>query len=120
MTLSTSAVAVCCSSNSLSSLRSPQLIEQPHVLDGDNGLFGEVHHQLDLLVGERPYVLPTDDENPNRNSFGGRQPKGGTHVANSARASTYIPVALKIVDVDNLAFEHHPPERRSRPGFRPE
>ena len=29
-----------------------QLVEQPRVLDGDDGLGGEVLHQLDLLVGE--------------------------------------------------------------------
>ena len=31
-----------------------QLIEQPGVLDGDDGLIGEILHQLNLLVGERP------------------------------------------------------------------
>src|SRR5262245_58130264 len=30
-----------------------QLLEQPHVLDGNDGLVGEGCHQLDLLVGER-------------------------------------------------------------------
>ena len=35
MTLSTSEVAVCCSSDSA------QLVEQPGVLDGDDGLVGE-------------------------------------------------------------------------------
>ena len=31
-----------------------QLVEQPRVLDGDDGLSGEVRDQRDLLVGERP------------------------------------------------------------------
>ena len=54
MTLSTSAVAVCCCrSKSLSR----QLVEQPRVLDRDDRLVGEVLDQLDLLVGERPHVL---------------------------------------------------------------
>ena len=39
-----------------------QLVEQPRVLDGDDGLGGEVLHQLDLLVGERPYLLAVDGE----------------------------------------------------------
>ena len=34
-----------------------QFIEQPRVLDGDDGLGGEVLHQLDLLVGERADFL---------------------------------------------------------------
>ena len=39
-----------------------QLVEQPRVLDGDDGLRGEVLHQLDLLVGERPHLLAIDDD----------------------------------------------------------
>src|SRR5262249_56637086 len=34
-----------------------QFVEQPRILDGDNGLSGEVRYQLDLLVGERPHLL---------------------------------------------------------------
>ena len=56
MTLSTSAVAVCCCSDFA------QLVEQPRVLDGDDGLRGEVLHQLDLLVGERANLLAVDDD----------------------------------------------------------
>ena len=57
MTSSTSAVAVCCSSDSVrSSVRWLQLVEQPRVLDGDDGLVGEGRHQLDLLVGERAHL----------------------------------------------------------------
>ena len=54
MTLSTSAVAVCCCSDFA------QLVEQPRVLDGDDGLGGEVRDQLDLLVSERPDLLAVD------------------------------------------------------------
>src|SRR5262249_1462744 len=34
--------------------RFAQLVEQPRVLDGNDGLGGEVFDQLDLLVRERP------------------------------------------------------------------
>ena len=47
ITLSTSAVAVCCCK------RFAQLVEQAGVLDRDDGLVGEVGDQLDLLIGER-------------------------------------------------------------------
>ena len=40
--------------------RFAQLVEQPRVLDGDDGLVGEVADQLDLLVGERPHLLSID------------------------------------------------------------
>ena len=36
--------------------------EQPRVLDRDDGLVGEVCHQLDLLVGKRPHLLAEDGE----------------------------------------------------------
>ena len=51
MTLSTSAVAVCCSSASREiAVPRLHLLEQPHVLDGDHSLIGEGLHELDLLV----------------------------------------------------------------------
>jgi hypothetical protein len=49
MTLSTSAVAVCCCRDF------PQLIGQTGVLDRYHRLAGEVRHQFDLLLGERTH-----------------------------------------------------------------
>ena len=54
MTLSTSAVAVCCCE------RLAQLIKQARVLDGDDGLSGEVSDELDLLCGKGPNFLPVN------------------------------------------------------------
>ena len=52
MTLSTSAVAVCCCNDS------PQLVEQSkHVLDSDDGLGRKVLHKFDLFVGEGANLL---------------------------------------------------------------
>ena len=42
--------------------RFAQLIEQPRVLDGDDGLRGKVRDKLDLLVGKRSYLLAVDDD----------------------------------------------------------
>ena len=39
-----------------------QLVEQPRVLDGDDGLYGKVLDQLDLLVGEWANLLSRDRE----------------------------------------------------------
>ena len=64
--LSTSAVAVCCSSDSLRSSCAPQLVEQPRVLDRDHGLSGELLDQLDLLVGERPHLVAADQDGAER------------------------------------------------------
>ncbi len=39
-----------------------QFVEQPRVLDGDDGLLGKVGDQLDLLVGERTDLVPEDGD----------------------------------------------------------
>ena len=50
MTLSTSAVAVCCA-------RFAQLIEQARILDGDDRLVGEARQEFNLLVSKQPNRL---------------------------------------------------------------
>ena len=62
MTLSTSAVAVCCWR------RFAQLVEQPRVLDGDDRLRSEVLDQLDLLIGEWPHFLAINEIAPTSSS----------------------------------------------------
>jgi hypothetical protein len=49
--------------------RFAQLVEQSGVLDGDDGLLGEIAHQLDLLVAERSDLLTVDDESPDQLAF---------------------------------------------------
>src|SRR6516165_10823016 len=41
--------------------RLPQFAQQSRILDGDNGLRGEVLHEFDLLVREGTYFLPIDN-----------------------------------------------------------
>ena len=60
MTLSTSAVAVCCCSDSRDRRCVPQLVEQPRVLDGDDGLGSEVLYQSYLFISERPNFSAVD------------------------------------------------------------
>ena len=63
ITRSTSDVAVCCSSNfgevggALA-----QFVEQPRVLDGDDGLGGEILYQFDLLVSKGTNFLAVQAE----------------------------------------------------------
>ena len=49
-------MAVCCCSEFA------QLVEQARVFDGDDRLSGEALYQLNLLVGERAYLLAVDGE----------------------------------------------------------
>src|SRR5262245_57154852 len=39
-----------------------EIVEQPRVLDGDDGLRSEVLDQIDLLIGERPHLLSVDHD----------------------------------------------------------
>ena len=55
ITFRMSAVAVRCSSASLG------FVEQPHVLDRDDGLVGEGHDEGDLLVVERDGISARGD-----------------------------------------------------------
>ena len=65
-------MAVCCSSASVrsvvrsvrSSSALAQFFEQPRILDGDDCLAGKTLDQLDLLIGERSYLLPIDSDGP--------------------------------------------------------
>src|SRR5262245_51083137 len=45
--------------------RFAQLMEETGVLDSDHGLGSEVRYQLDLLLGERPYLLSVDRDDAN-------------------------------------------------------
>ena len=58
MTLSTSAVAVCCCKDWTDHACGLHFVEQAHVLNGDHRLVGEGLDQLDLLLGEWPYGSP--------------------------------------------------------------
>ena len=44
----------------------PQLVEQPRVLDGDNGLIGEILNQFDLLISEWAYLLSVNGNYPDQ------------------------------------------------------
>src|SRR5262249_4963387 len=46
--------------------RLSQFVEQPRVLDGDDGLRGEIGDQLDLLVGKGAYLLAVDGDDANQ------------------------------------------------------
>ena len=60
MTLQHSLVAVWYSSDSSGRASIAQLAEQPRVLHRDHRLSREVLQQRDLLVGERPHLLPVE------------------------------------------------------------
>ena len=58
-----------------------QFFEQPHVLDGDDGLGGKGFEKFDLLLGERADLHAADMNRPDRNSLA--QQRRGKHRPNT-------------------------------------
>src|SRR5262249_33045405 len=69
--------------------RFAQLVEQACVLDGDNGLVGEGHDQVDLLLGEWTYGFALYDDDSDRWTFA---QKGDTEQGRKAAK----PLALMV------------------------
>ena len=97
MTWSTSEVAVCCSSASVRSVGAlTQFVEQPRVLDGDDGLGSEVLDQRDLLISERTNFLAVNDERPiSLFSFSIGTPRQCPYPSNST-AATILRIAFSV------------------------
>ena len=66
MILSPSAVAVCCWRFGEIGRAPAQFVEQPRVLDGDDGLAGEIGEQRDLFIREGTNFLTEDRDDPNQ------------------------------------------------------
>ena len=67
MTCNTSVVAVWRSSDFSEIIGAlTQFVEQPRILDGDDGLSGEVPDQFDLLVGEGTDFLAGQGKGPDQ------------------------------------------------------
>ena len=90
MTLSTSAVAVCCCSDSLRSSRAlPDLIEQADVLDRDHGLVGKGLEKLDLVVGEWSGSGARDPDGADRDAVAQHR-----HAKDAPIAAERAPISL--------------------------
>src|SRR5262249_11714982 len=101
--------------------RLPQLIEQPRVLDGDDGLVGETLDQFDLLVGEQPHLLASKCDYPDQLIV--LEHWDGKHSPISAEFDTdsHERIALDVGryrrdvgDVGDLFCGCHKPKRRIR------
>ena len=111
-------MAVCCCR--IADLVRAQLAEQPRVLDGDHGLRGEVLHQLDLLVGERPDFLAVDADAPISSSSLsiGTDKQRASAAKLDASDANWIPIAIgrssDVGNVHDLLRCAQPTERRLR------
>src|SRR6185436_5151569 len=77
-----------------------QLREQADVLDRDHRLIGEGFQQLDFVVGERPRLLPVDDDRPDRGAAAKDRYSQQASEALSYREGA--PVLMIQSDVGNL------------------
>ena len=105
MTLSTSAVAVCCCSDFA------QFVEQAGVLDGDDCLLSKIANKLDLLIGEGTDLLPVDGDGADQLALfehGHSDVRARARELDDARARVPL-VRREVHDVDHLLrFDHAP------------
>src|SRR5271169_953745 len=94
--------------------RFPQLLEQPGVLDSDDGLSSEVRQQRNLLVGERSHLLAVNNGSADQfvvleHWHGGNRPRTTQFDEVSQRLITFSVTLLcrDIGDVCNLPRPHN-------------
>src|SRR5262245_60834932 len=100
-----------------------QFSEQPHVLDGDNGLVGEGLEQCDLVVGEWPGLRAAhgDDSDGLTLAHHGYDEVAAKADCTAQLSKGVLRIELDVRYVDDGAVEDRParprcPARRSRPG----
>src|SRR5271169_2611158 len=96
-----------------------QFIEQPRVLNGDDGLGGEVLYQLDLLVVERPDLGTVDDEGADQLIFlehRDREHSPGAGELGKLRSASIerIEFFQDVGDLNRLLSRHRASERGVR------
>ena len=94
-----------------------QLGEEPRVLDGDRRPGREGLHQGDLAVGERPDLVPVDDDHPEqlvRPEHGdGHDAPVGVDLGPAVRV---LGIGLDVVHVDDTPLEGGPGGGAAAPG----
>jgi hypothetical protein len=90
-----------------------QLLEEPHILDRDDGLVGEGPHQLDLFIAEGLDLRPPDRDDSDDGGF--PEHRDGEDCADLFAALTRSPtvfgVRQDVRDVNDPAFEDGSPDR---------
>ena len=106
------------------SARLLDLVEQPHILDGDHSLVGEGGQQLDLLFGERFHDLALQGDYADWRAFA--QQWNAQHRANAADPRRFghfvVRFGQHISDMNGATFhdrapDNRTPSRRQRVGF---
>ena len=102
-----------------------QLVEQPRVLDGDDGLVSEAADQFNLAVSEWPHLLAVDDEGPHElvlleHGDGDDRPRtaelGDLRGSGASCAIEIIGFGLDVGDLNRPLGDRGASERGARPG----
>jgi len=88
------------------------LVEQPHVLDGDDRLIREGLDQLDLLLGERPYSGAVHDEQTNGDLLSQERHPEDCPIAAYSREVTegVFGISKNIGNLNGFALQQDPPD----------
>src|SRR5260370_309331 len=93
------------------------LVEQPHVLDGNYRLVGESRDKLDFLLRKRPHYGPRQSNNANWVSLS--QERHTKHGAKGVKFDKFghgvFRIALSVWNVNYLALEHGSAAESTRP-----
>src|SRR5215831_3962842 len=83
-----------------------ELREQPHVLDGDDGLVGEGLEQRDLLVGEGVDFGPADYDHADRYTFAQKRRRQHGAKATTNPWKLRLQPRRDVIDMDRPAFDN--------------
>ena len=94
-----------------------QLLEEADVLDGDHGLIGEGLQQLDLVVGERAGLLPSDRDGADWSPLAQhRHPERTPSTESLAERLRILSVDTDVWDMHHGALENGAAEGGRRAG----
>ena len=92
--------------------RFAQFVQQPRILDGDDGLGGEVSEQLDLLVGERANFSSVDANAAYRHlvlqHWSGHQGTEADLIGTEYQHRIAFAIAPFLADIENMDYLSSP------------
>src|SRR5215831_2683650 len=81
------------------------LVEQPHVLNGDDRLVGEGGDEVNLLVGERAHVEADQNERADRDALAQHGNSKHGAIPHPGRVESVVRIGIHIGDVNSTTFE---------------
>src|SRR5262245_50525573 len=94
------------------------LLEETNILDSDHCLVGKSFEELNMLLGKRANLHPTDHDRPDRNAL--TQQWRGEYCPNAdtsgkARSETILWFCCQVMNVNGFTINHSPARNREPP-----